>query len=127
MQLIGRELVTRFNRRTFEEGREGDRRFALADVEAVVNAPEFYEEGNAYFQGVWEQAEKSQPEGQLAILQQLARQPLTIAELVDTTALSPEQVAGAIATLERHDVIAQHGGRYNYTVELMRRWVSFRE
>jgi AAA+ ATPase superfamily predicted ATPase len=127
MQLIGRELVTRFNRRTFEEGREGDRRFALADVEAVVKSPEFYEEGNAYFQGVWEQAEKSQPEEQLAILQQLARQPLTIAELVETTPLSPEQVTGAIATLERHDVIAQQDGRYDYTVELMRRWVSFRE
>jgi hypothetical protein len=123
MQLIGRELVTRFNRQTFEEGREGDRRFTLADVEAVVNVPEFYQEGNAYFQGVWEQAETSQPEGQLAILRQLAHQRLTVAELVEKTALSPEQVAGAIKTLEHHDVIAQDDGRYDYTVELMRRWV----
>ena len=126
MQLIGRELVTHFNRQTFEEGREGERRFTLSDVEAVVNAPEFYQEGNAYFQGVWKQAEKSQPKGQLAILQQLAqaRQPLSIAELVEMTALNCEQVAGATVTLERHDVIAQQDGHYDYNVELMRRWVK---
>lgn len=64
MQLIGHGLVTRFNRQTLEEGIERERRFGLADVEAVIDAPEFYRDGDAYFTGVWRQAETSAPLGQ---------------------------------------------------------------
>jgi len=126
IQLIGRELVTRFNRQTFEEGVERERRFSVADVEEIASAPEFFRDGNAYFTGVWVQAETTEPEGQLEVLQLLHAQPLSVEELVRETAWSRERVEAALAALQHHDVILRQGERYGYAVELMRRWVARR-
>ena len=85
IQLIGHGLVTRFNRQTFEEGIERERRFTLADVDAVISAPEFYRDGDAYFTGVWRQAEASPPPGQTPVLDVLAD---------SETGMPVEQIAG---------------------------------
>jgi hypothetical protein len=117
-QLIGHGLVTRFNRQTFEERVERERRFSLADVEAVINAPEFYRDGDAYFTGVWRQAETSEPPGQAAVLRALA-------DLPESSELSGR--SRALETLARHDVVVDKDGRWQFTVELMRRWVAQKE
>jgi WD40 repeat protein len=124
VQLMAHTLVTRFNYQTFEEGIERERRFTLEDVEAIINTKEFYLAGNAYFQGVWEQAEKSKSTGQGIILTVLSQTDLSLAEISDQTALSLAQVQSALDTLQRHDVVMQRDGRFFYTVELMRRWVA---
>ena len=130
VQLIGHGLVTRFNRQTFEQGKERERRFNLADVEAVVNAPEFYRDGDAYFTGVWRQAETSDPSGQTAVLIALARSEtgMSADEIAPCKAarseLAPETATGALETLARHDVVMEKDGGWRFTVELMRRWVA---
>jgi hypothetical protein len=127
VQLICHTLITRFNRQTFEEGIERERRFTVEDVEAVINAPEFYRDGNAYFNGVWVQAETSEPTGQVDILKALSHTSLSLNAIADKTGLALEQVQAALETLQRHDVIMQRDENYVYTVELMRRWVEGRE
>jgi hypothetical protein len=122
-QLIGHALVTHFNQQVFEEGRHREKHFTLEDLESVVNSPVFYCDGDAYFAGVWKQAETSQPHGQLAILCKLCCARLSQSQLVEETTLSIEIVQVALETLKRHDVIKQENGCYIYTVELMRRWV----
>jgi len=136
VQLIGHGLVTRFNRQTFEESIERERRFSLADVEAVITAPEFYRDGNAYFTGVWRQAETSEPPGQTAVLRALAHfspalreglegeQP--VEEIARQAGLAPEEVGRALETLARHDVVVEEDGSWHFTVELMHRWVAQR-
>lgn len=127
VQLICHTLITRFNRQTFEEGIERERRFTFEDVEAVINAPEFYRDGNAYFNGVWVQAETSEPTGQVDILKALSRTSLSLNAIADKTGLNLEEVQAALETLKRHDVIEQRDEQYVYTVELMRRWVERQE
>ncbi len=123
VQLICRELVTRFNTQSFEEEIEREKRLTLEDAKAVVNTPDFYQgDGNAYFKGVWAQAATSKPTGQLDILKVLCDSPHSSQELAQATSLSLEQVNAALETLQRHDVIQQRGEQYIYTVELMRRW-----
>ncbi len=124
IQLVGHTLVTRFNRQTFEEGIERERRFTVADVEAVINTPEFYRDGNAYFNGVWVQAENSEPREQIAVLKVLSDTSLSLTDIVNQTNLDLSQAQTALETLQRHDVIKQENGQYAYTVELMRRWVA---
>ena len=124
-QLIGHGLVTRFNRQTFEEGKEQERRFSLADVEAVVNAPEFYRDGDAYFTGVWRQAESSNPPGQTTVLRALAQSEagMPVGEIAHRVELTPEETRRALETLAQHDVVMEIEERWQFTVELMRRWV----
>jgi hypothetical protein len=128
IQLIGHGLVTHFNRQTFEEGVEREWRFSLADVEAVIGAPEFYRDGDAYFTGVWRQAETSEPPGQTAVLGTLVRSEtgMPAEELTRQAGLAPEEVGRALETLRRHDVVMEEDGRWQFTVELMRRWVAQR-
>lgn len=126
VQLVGHTLVTRFNRQMFEERIERERRFTLADVQAVIDTPEFYRDGNAYFNGVWVQAENSEPPGQMAILEALCQVGLSITEIAEKTGLSCDTVQSALSTLQNHDVVKQQNGQYVYTVELMRRWVAQR-
>ncbi len=123
IQLIGYSLVNRFNRQTLEEGIERERRFTLEDVEAVINGPEFYRDGKAYFNDLWVQAETSSPTGQSAILKVLSHKSLSITEIAEKTALSLDQVEAALETLQRHEVVKQNDEQYLYIVELMRRWV----
>jgi AAA+ ATPase superfamily predicted ATPase len=128
VQLIGHGLVTRFNRQTFEEGVERERRFTLDDVEAVIGAPEFYRDGDAYFTGVWRQAETGEPPEQTAALCALARSEagIPLEEITRHTGLALEEVRSALETLVRHDVVMDEDGRWQFTVELMRRWVAQR-
>jgi len=129
VQLICHGLVTRFNRQTFEEGVERARRFSLADVEAVINTAEFYRDGNAYFTGVWIQAETSNPSGQTTVLSALAQSEngITIEELARQAGLSSEEVSSALETLSKHDVVKKDDEQWQFTVELMRRWVAQRK
>jgi hypothetical protein len=119
--------VTRFNRQTFEQGVERERRFSLSDVEAVISAPEFFRDGNAYFTGVWVQADKSEPLGQTIVLRALAQSEMgmTIEEITQAN-LAPENVQHTLEALARHDVVMQENDRWKFTVELMRRWVAQR-
>jgi hypothetical protein len=126
VQLIGHTLVTRFNRQMFEEGIKRERRFTLADVQAVINTPEFYRDGNAYFNGVWVQTETSEPAGQTAILEALCHESLSVTEIAEKTGLSCKSIQSALLTLQGHDVVKQQDEQYVYTVELMRRWVAQR-
>lgn len=91
----------------------------------MIGAPEFYHDGDAYFSGVWRQAEQGGAEGQPAILWALAPHPagLSLDELAQRSGLTEEQPRRALQTLSDHDVLAERDGRYFYTVELMRRWV----
>jgi predicted transcriptional regulator len=129
VQLICHGLVTRFNRQTFEEGVERARRFSLSDVEAVINTAEFYRDGNAYFIGVWIQAETSKPSGQTMVLSALAKSEngMTIEELARQAGLLAEEVNSALETLIKHDVVRKDNEHWRFTVELMRRWVAQRK
>jgi hypothetical protein len=129
VQLIGHGLVTRFNRQAFEEDVERERRFSLADVGAVIGAPEFYRDGDAYFTGVWRQAETSEPAGQTAVLHALAPSEagLPLESIVGQTGVDLKVVEGALDALSRHDVVMEKDGGWRFTVELMRRWVQRRE
>ncbi|MBN1936361.1 MAG: ATP-binding protein [Anaerolineae bacterium] len=126
VQLVGHGLVSRFNRQTFEEGVERERRFAAADVQAVIGAPDFYRDGDAYFTGVWRQAETTQPAGQVEVLRVLAQAQggLSADEIAQRCELASENAQSAIKTLHQHDVLAETDGRWQFTVELMRRWVE---
>jgi hypothetical protein len=128
VQLIGHGLVTRFNRQTFEESIERERRFTLTDVEAVIGAPEFYRDGDAYFTGVWRQAETSEPPGQTAVLRALAHSEtgVPVKEIARRVGLAPKEAGRALETLRRHDVVMEADSHWQFTVELMRRWVAQR-
>lgn len=124
IQLIGHSLVTLFNRQVFEERRERERSLTLQDVEAVIQAPEFYREANAYFEGVWVQASTTQPEKQLELLRQLCLHSMNKTQLVSETMLAPDQIHSALSALVRHDVLREQDNYYVYNVELMRKWVA---
>ncbi len=128
VQLVCHHLVTRFNRQTFEEGIERERRFALADVTAVVGAAEFYRDGDAYFTGIWGQTEKSALPTQTEVLRVLAQADagMTEKEIARGAQLTSEETRRALDTLARHDVIRETDGHWQFTVELMRRWVAQR-
>lgn len=130
IQLICHSLVSRFNRQMFEEelsgGSKPERRFHLADVEAVVSAPELFRDGDAYFSGVWQQASDGESAEQHTLLRILAvaEQGLSAEELMARSGLSQVVVQQALKVLERHDVLAERDGIWRFTVELMRRWVA---
>jgi CRP-like cAMP-binding protein len=138
IQLIGHGLVREFNRQRFEEGIEREPRFSFADVELIINSPDFYDEGDAYFAGIWRLAE-NRSTGQRAILTVLAKGRATTDTLASLTGLSVEQTMIALRTLRRHDIVRRIDEFYlsysnqpeniltddmwDFTVELMRRWI----
>ncbi len=116
VQLIGHGLVSRFNRLVFEEGVTREPRLTRDDVETIINAPEFFRDGDAYFTGVWRQAEFSPPPGQTAALRQLA-----------SGATPQGEDKAALEALRRHDVLRQTTtGAWEYTVPLLQQWVEHR-
>ena len=123
VQLICHALVSRFNRQTFEEGAERERRFSLSDVQAVIESKALFRDGNAYFAGVWAQA--TVDDVQPVILKTLAATPdgLTVVELAAETHLSEQALQQALKVLKNHDVIKKQGDSWVYTVILMQRWV----
>ena len=100
---------------------ERERRFTLDDVQAVINSPELFRDGNAYFTGVWSQAEAPQHQ----VLKTLAPSVtgMTTAELEVATQLSGKELEAALEILKQHDVVRMEEVRWVYWVELMRRWV----
>ena len=124
VQLVGFQLVRRYNDYVFEQGRPRDAVFTVEDVEAVINDPEFFKRGRYYFDGVWGQAARG-ASGQQAILKALAPHPqgLSIDALAQATAMEEKTLQEALKTLTRHDVVQQREGHWQIIVELFRRWV----
>ncbi|MFN9660422.1 MAG: hypothetical protein ACK6BC_08625 [Cyanobacteriota bacterium] len=123
VQLIGQNLVAHFNRQLLESDRDSDQPLSLADLQAVIESPDFFQDGEAYFNGVWKQAEQAPP-GQQAVLLALSQGPGELGQLAEQTGLSAAELEAALQTLEAHDVVTRREGkRYTFTVELMRRWV----
>ena len=123
-QLVGFQLVRRYNDQVFERGRPRDPVFTLEDVEAVVSDSEFYSQGRYYFTGVWGQAAQGAP-GQQAVLRALAAhaEGLSLDALARTTGFGEAALQQALQTLQRHDVIEETDGHWRIIVELFRRWV----
>jgi hypothetical protein len=124
VQLVGFQLVRRYNDYVFEQGRPRDPVFTIEDVEAVINDPEFFKRGRYYFDGVWGQAARG-ASGQQAILRALAPHPegLSIDALAQVTGMEEETLQEALKTLKRHDVVQEREGGWQIIVELFRRWV----
>jgi hypothetical protein len=124
VQLVGFQLVRRYNDRTFAMRQKTNPIFTLDDVETVINDPIFFQRGRYYFDGVWSQALEGAA-GQQTILQALAPYPqgLTIDELVKTTCIDVINLEPALQMLIRHDVVFEHQGQWQIIVELFRRWV----
>ena len=126
VQLIGQNIVARYNRQVLDGERQPDQPLSLNDLEAIIASPEFFEDGDPYFSGVWAQA-KDSPPCQHPVLYALTAGPASLAHLAKLTALPVEEVTAALSTLEAHDVITLGtDGDYSFTVELMRRWVGQR-
>jgi len=123
-QLIGFQLVRRYNDQVFERQQPRDPKFTVEDVQAVVNQPEFFTQGKPYFQGVWAQAGHDAP-GQQAMLAALAPHPdgLPTEDLWEVADLDDAACAAAVQTLENHDVVRQDQGQVAIIVEVFRRWV----
>ena len=124
VQLVGFQLVRRYNNYVFEQGRFRDPVFTVKDVEAVINDPEFFLRGRYYFDGVWGQAARGAV-GQQVILRKLASdlQGLSVDALAHCTGIDNLSLQEALATLNRHDVVEDMEGRWRIVVELFHRWV----
>jgi hypothetical protein len=124
VQLVGFQLVRRYNDYVFEQGRPRDPVFTVEDVEAVINEPEFFKRGRYYFDGVWGQAARG-ASGQQAILKVLAPHPqgLSIDALAQATGMEEKTLQEALKTLTRHDVVEESEGCWQIIVELFRRWI----
>ncbi|MGB0561482.1 MAG: AAA family ATPase [Spirulinaceae cyanobacterium] len=128
LQLIGFQLVRRFNEQVFETGREREPRLTPTDVKAItdISQADLFRNGRYYFEGVWNQAAQGSP-SQQAILKALAPHPdgLTLPEL-QTQLPHLDNLTAALDTLARHDAIQpvpdQPEDRYCITVELFRIW-----
>jgi len=124
VQLVGFQLVRRYNDFVFEQGRRRDPVFTIEDVEAVINDPEFFQRGRYYFDGVWGQAARGAG-GQQTIVQLLAPHPdgLSLDTLAQSTGMNDADLQKALNTLKRHDVVEETQGKWRIMVELFRRWV----
>ena len=126
IQLICQNLVSNFNRQRFEEQRAIESLFTEKEVETIVTNPNFFRDGTAYFRAIWEQAQETHAETQLAILKQLALNPTTELEL--THQLNHPFIPEALKLLRTHDIIQLNSiDQYEYRVELMRQWVRDRD
>ncbi|MGI0494542.1 AAA family ATPase [Alkalinema pantanalense CENA528] len=125
IQLICQNLVSRFNQLRFEQNQEIEPLFTDDDVAAIVNHPRFFQEGSAYFRAIWDQAQETNAETQLAILRHLTHDPATASQLQTALNLQPDDLAIGLQLLLDHDIIQLNpDDRYEYRVELMRTWVA---
>ncbi|NEP62173.1 MAG: ATP-binding protein, partial [Symploca sp. SIO2G7] len=127
VQLVGFQLVNRYNNQVFEQKRDREPVFTPEDLEAVINNPDFLNKGRYYFTGVWGQATEGAP-GQQDILRILAPHPsgLSQSALAAATNLAQATLLAALQTLKRHDVIHQTQEGWQISVELFRRWMLVR-
>lgn len=126
-QLIGFQLVRRYNDQVFERQQPRDPKFTVADVQAVVSQPEFFTQGKPYFAGVWAQAGHDVL-GQHNLLIALAPHPggLALGELKAAAGLDSATFSAALTTLQSHDVVRLNDGNAQIIVEVFRRWISDR-
>jgi AAA+ ATPase superfamily predicted ATPase len=124
VQLIGFQVVRRYNDQVFEQGQPRDPVFTVVDVENVINDPEFFKQGRYYFDGVWGQAGRG-ADGQQTILRVLApnSEGLSLDALAQCTGIDSNILQAALNTLKRHDVVEETEGRWRIMVELLRRWL----
>ena len=141
-QLIGHRLVTRLNDQMFEQNVKREPKFSLTDLDEVLDDPDFYRTGSAYFNGVWEQIQSvSGAAG--PIVQCLARLGKASARQLakEEPKITLEDVVEALAALQRRDVVRLASERISafseelpidpeaqwiFSVELMQRWLSAR-
>lgn len=123
VNLIGFQLVSRYNQQVFEQGYSRDPQFTLSDLNAVIHY--VLEQGRYYFTGVWKQATQGEP-GQQEILCTLAPYPtgLDRETLSQITNLDLKALDAALTCLEKHDVVIEQNGKFRIIVELFRRWVE---
>lgn len=129
VQLIGFQLVRRYNDYVFEQGRERSNLLTTEDVEAIITE-DFFRKGRYYFDGVWRQAIQDIP-GQQHIMKTLAIYPkgLTTTELLELLSFEIDILESALKTLRKHDVIhdiAEVGteSKWQITVELLQIWLE---
>ncbi|MEG4489401.1 ATP-binding protein [Microcoleus sp. D2_18a_B4] len=125
VQLVGFQLVRRYNEQVFEMGNSRDPVFTVEDVRAVINNPEFFQRGRYYFDGVWGQAARGAP-GQQEILRAIAPHPegLDINTLAEISGMNETNLQQALNSLIRHDVVWEIDGKWRIIVELFRVWVD---
>jgi hypothetical protein len=125
VQLVGFQLVRRYNEQVFEMGNSRDPVFTIDDVRAVINDSEFFQRGRYYFDGVWGQAARGAP-GQQEILRAIAphREGLDINTLAEFTGMNETNLQQALDSLIRHDVVWEIDGKWRIIVELFRVWVD---
>ena len=126
IQLICSNLVDLFNSENLTNDSKMSRCFSITDIDRILNDPQFNDNGDGYFSGVWGQAELTEPAGQQKIMQVLINGGLSINQISELTGLSKIEATKAINTLQSHDVVRQDDTQYIYCVELMRRWVAKR-
>ncbi|MEG4090730.1 ATP-binding protein [Microcoleus sp. Pol12B4] len=124
VQLVGFQLVRRYNDQVFEMGNSRDPVFTVEDVRAVINDPDFFKRGRYYFDGVWGQAARGAP-GQQEVLRAIAphREGLDITTLAEITGMNETNLQQALNSLIRHDVVWEIDGKWRIIVELFRHWV----
>ena len=124
VQLVGFQLVRRYNEQVFDMGNSRDPVFTVEDVRAVINDPEFFQRGRYYFDGVWGQAARGAP-GQQDVLRAIAphREGLDIKTLAEFTGMNETNLQQALNSLKRHDVLWEIDGKWRIIVELFRHWV----
>ncbi len=124
VQLLGFLLVRRYNEETFKVGKPKEPVFTVADVDAIIEKKELFQNGRYYFTGVWEKAGLDTP-GQQDILKALTNYPggCSCAVLHKLRGLDETTINNAINTLSRYDVIVESEGYLKFAVELFRLWV----
>ncbi|MGB7711265.1 MAG: AAA family ATPase, partial [Microcoleus sp.] len=125
VQLVGFQLVRRYNEQVFEMGNSRDPVFTVEDVIAVINDHEFFQRGRYYFDGVWGQAARGAP-GQQEVLRAIAphREGLDINTLAEITGMNETNLQQALNSLIRHDVVWEIDGKWSIIVQLFRVWVD---
>ena len=124
VQLVGFQLVRRYNDYVFEQGQTRDPVFTLEDVEIVISDRTFFQNGRYYFEGVWKQAAEGAP-GQQEIIKLIAPYPEGLSRQELVNAVSEEvNLDNALETLKRHDVVTETDTGIKIIVELFRRWAD---
>ncbi len=119
-QLLCWELVTRWNERFLDQGESTPRTLELEDLEPVIDA-DFFTRAEYYFDGVWSNVSEEERELMGVLAEREEGWPEE--ELVAASGRGPEEVAGSLRLLRRHDVTVEKQGRVQYASELLRRWV----
>ena len=126
VQLLGHSLVERFNAQLLTQLDPPEPMFSATAVLAVVNDADFYQHGDGYFRGVWQQA-RGTPPGQPALLWTLATAGelgMARQDFQQASSLPPAAFQAALQALIDHDVVSCDQDTCRYTIELMRRWVA---